>query len=928
MNKPAPLPLQRISVFMPQRLSDEEVERLFIMRSELFHTLIDSIRSEETGGIPQHHLLIGQRGMGKTTLLKRVDVELKKQPLQQVFIPLTFPEEQYNIDRLSKFWLNSLDAVADTLQAEGDEQKAFALDAEIAGLASIKNEEELSQRAYDTLKRITQGLNRRPVLLLDNLNLIFDRLGETAQSKLRKLINEPDAPIIIGASPETFDENLRYDAPFYDAFAVHYLEKLSFRQMLGMLRHLSELTDQTKLLGQLTAENRPRLETLHALTGGNIRTVVILFSLIAQGLSSDVFQDLEALIDQMTPLYKSRFEELAPQAQVVVDAVAINWHPCNLETLRDRTSLENNQLSVQLDRLSKSGWVSRLGKRKAARYEINERFFNVWYLMRRAVRRQRQEMVWLTRFMQVFFTRPELTQHARDFMRSVYERENEHELGYGLALARALPNQTGAKLKARIYHHLIRKVEGNLTKLEDMPGVNIDEVNEGMVETYKAEESSRLVEEATTTYYYHKTTEELEDVEKLCRKATELNPKNDEAWVKLGDVLSELDKKVEAEKCFRQGLELNDQNEWAWFGLVFIYWNSDQEKAKSLFEDSLRSNPKFSKIWDLYIEFSYDKLTKEHQISVCERACTAMPEETLFATGFAEALADSGKLEQAEKMYWKAIRDSEFNSTEVIRYRHFLMEQKRYDDVESLFATAINENGKSASLYEYYGHFLTSFERYLEAEKMYKKAISVSRKGKSLWETGRNLHYLGQLYDHHMHRYALAEQAYRHSIEVDSDSTSYYAKKDLVFLLGNRLDRIEEAKAVWEMISDEPYYKRGKQFLRVALNVWDGDKTNFQQLLRESLVEEGDKQLDYTESSVWRQTLATAVRFGYGEDVLSIFRETGHQLIWRPFYEAIKALTLNSEEYLRTEVAAEVRDIAIKIFTAMWEYNNPGASAD
>ena len=649
MKKLEPLPLQRISVFMPQRLRDDEIERLFIMRGELFQTLIESIRSEGVGGIPQHHLLIGQRGMGKTTLLKRVDVELKKQPLQQAFIPLTFPEEQYNIDRLSKFWLNSLDAVADTLQAEGDEQRAFALDADIAKLATIKNEEELSQRAYETFQRVTQSLNRRPVLLLDNLNLIFDRLGETAQSKLRKLMNEPGAPIIISASPETFDENLRYDAPFYDAFAVHYLEKLSFRQMLVMLRHLGELTDQTKLLSQLTTENRPRLETLHALTGGNIRTVVILFSLIAQGLSSDVFQDLEALIDQMTPLYKSRFEELAPQAQVVVDAVALNWHPCNLETLRERTSLENNQLSVQLDRLSKSGWIARLGKRKAARYEINERFFNVWYLMRRAVRRQRQEMVWLTRFMQVFFTRPELTQHARDFMRSVYDRENEHELGYGLALARALPNQTGAKLKARIYHHLLRKVEGNVAKLEDMAGVNIDEVDEGMVETYKVEESSRLVEEATGIYYYHRTTEELENVEKLCRKALKLNSENDEAWVKLGDALSELDKKVEAEECYERAIELNDQNEWGWFGIVLIHLESDPQKRVDIFEKALCCSLKFSTIWELYTEFSYEKLTKEQQLSICERAYTAMPEKTLFATSFAESLADSGKLKEADE---------------------------------------------------------------------------------------------------------------------------------------------------------------------------------------------------------------------------------------------------------------------------------------
>ena len=211
---------------------------------------------------------------------------------------------------------------------------------------------------------------------------------------------------------------------------------------------------------------------------------------------------------------------------------------------------------------------------------------------------------------------------------------------------------------------------------------------------------------------------------------------------------------------------------------------------------------------------------------------------------------------------------------------------------------------------------------------MYKKGVSAGRKSKSAWQTGNNLHYLGQLYDYHMNRYSLAELAYRDSVAADNDSESYYAKKDLLFLLGNRLNKTEEAKAVWQTISDESYYKNQKQFLEVLLSVWEGDKTGFQQLLREALVEKGDKQLEYMDALDWQRTLATAVRVGYGEEALIIFRETGHQLIWRPFYEAIKALILNSADYLKTEVAAEVRDIALKIFTSMWEYNNPDESIE
>ena len=219
----AELQPQRISVFMPQRMSTNEIEMLFIVRKEILEDILSSINNEEFDSIPQHHLLIGQRGMGKTTLLIRLEnIEIHKTLYCQRFIPFTFPEEQYNIDRLSKFWLNSLDALADTLQTEGNITAAFELDSKINILLSIRDEKQLSQKSYELLIEITKNLGRRPIFLLDNLNLIFERLGEIEQSTLRKIISEPGSPIFVGASATPIDNNQEYEAPFYDAFDVHY----------------------------------------------------------------------------------------------------------------------------------------------------------------------------------------------------------------------------------------------------------------------------------------------------------------------------------------------------------------------------------------------------------------------------------------------------------------------------------------------------------------------------------------------------------------------------------------------------------------------------------------------------------------------------------------------------------------------------------
>ena len=118
------------------------------------------------------------------------------------------------------------------------------------------------------------------------------------------------------------------------------LNKLDFSQTVLLIKHFANITNQKELQGQILYNNLDRLETLYTLTGGNVRTVVILFSLVSQGSSADVFQDLEALIDQMTPFYKARFEELPKQQQVVVDAIALNWDPVNLEILEKKHSLK------------------------------------------------------------------------------------------------------------------------------------------------------------------------------------------------------------------------------------------------------------------------------------------------------------------------------------------------------------------------------------------------------------------------------------------------------------------------------------------------------------------------------------------------------------------------------------------------------------
>jgi Cdc6-like AAA superfamily ATPase len=183
MDKAKHISLSQLGLYNPQRLDDETVESLFVVRQKYFQLLMDKINKEKPNSIPQHYLFIGQRGMGKSTLLKRIEVELRKDDSK--FIPLLFPEEQYNLNNLSEFWLNSLDALADVLELVKMEEEVKLIDSKVKELGKIKNEDDLAKQAFQFLKEMATKINKRPVLLIDNMSFIFDRLDKSEQHVLR-----------------------------------------------------------------------------------------------------------------------------------------------------------------------------------------------------------------------------------------------------------------------------------------------------------------------------------------------------------------------------------------------------------------------------------------------------------------------------------------------------------------------------------------------------------------------------------------------------------------------------------------------------------------------------------------------------------------------------------------------------------------------
>lgn len=604
----------------------EDLQRLLVGRESLLKRLLQAIADAAEQWSPQHFLLIGPRGIGKTHLLLLLYHSVKGtikwdesfQNLSKSCEPILFSEEQYGIGSLAELLIGILKQLKEHTPNEKLERLlAHVQDAPIPGEAE-------REMILEYLLQQSNEMGKRLLLLLDNLQIILGNFTEEDQGRLRSILMSQDLFMIIGSAPTLFEAVLNYEAPFYNFFENIWLKEITFEEVEALLKKRLEHDKRTDILERFD-EYRSRIRAIVHLTGGNPRLILSLYQVFVEGEILEVERALLKLLDELTPYFQDRMKGLSEQQRKIIEAMALADSLSTPTEIAHLARLAANVVTSQLKRLQELGYVrsyKEKGKRETL-YDISEQLFRLWRQMR--VEAGRRRLSFLVKFLKIWFSEQEISRFAEKLVREMLSwrgeaeqmRETIDKLYY---VQEAAPSYMHPAIHSQRISGLIAL--GDLSEAER-------EMQEREARLQSEADKEVFAFECVNIGVAYGLTAKHEQAAKWFRKALELKPDLHKAWNNLGVTYAEKQEYDRAIEAYRKALELKPDLHEAWNNLGVAYIlksleNLDNEnKALQHYENALscllQASPFRDKAQAILIRY-FQKLLQAKALSLAEKA--------------------------------------------------------------------------------------------------------------------------------------------------------------------------------------------------------------------------------------------------------------------------------------------------------------------
>ena len=425
--------------YNPWFLSDDEAVASFCIRKQEFASIIETLR-ECAGNSNPHRIVIGPRGSGKTSLLRRVSVEMRPDAeLSSRFFPVTFAEESYEVSSAGEFWLECLSRLADQApHRAGGPDLHLSCDE----LRAVRDDQMLEDRCLGVLLDFADREGKRLVLMVENLNAMFRDMADAngAGWRLRKILQTEPRIVLLASATSRFEQIDNPQQALYDLLQVLTLGPLDTEECAVLWQAVS---------GQ---DSRPKetIRSLEILTGGNPRLLTIVARFGADLSFRKLMDELYDLVDDNTEYFKSHLESLPAQERRVYLALANLWKPATTKEIADRARLDTSLCSAHLARLIERGSAQVVGgTARRKQYYLTERMYNIYYLLRRSRGPDRLVNA-LIRFMESYYSPSGLRDIAAKIASATESLEGEMRTMHQTAFAQLLESPVLAERRGEL----------------------------------------------------------------------------------------------------------------------------------------------------------------------------------------------------------------------------------------------------------------------------------------------------------------------------------------------------------------------------------------------------------------------------------------------------------------------------------------------
>lgn len=328
----------------PTAQRPDVLEAITVQRQPLIADLVDA--ALDTDGGLRHHLLVGPRGSGKSHIVALVAHRVRQAGRDDVVLA-QLVEDPWGIRTYGKLIASIVDSVAQSLGDDALAERAAELRA--GGDAS----------EGEALLRATLG-QRRLILLVENLDDVYDRIGKDGQASLRAFAENWRQMLVIATTPQLFAGVRDHASPFYGFFRITHLDELTLNSAAELLRQIAALRQDDTLARFLESDIAlARLRAVEALAGGHPRVWLLLAGCVSVVAIDELVPLFLEALDELTPYYQDRLRELGRQQQEIVMLLSESGGAMTNRELADRSGLAQNTIASRMAELAERGYVRR-----------------------------------------------------------------------------------------------------------------------------------------------------------------------------------------------------------------------------------------------------------------------------------------------------------------------------------------------------------------------------------------------------------------------------------------------------------------------------------------------------------------------------------------------------------------------------------------